>query len=157
MPAGYKIYRDLKVKFVDVSQDACLDELLPLARQYFDDPEYDPGLRFLVDLSGVTGSTAQFADVFQLHQFYSVRLRQQTGRLQVAVVAPSDLGYGLTRMFVAALGKASKINVALFDTRADAAGWMNIPRDVAQAFCVDGLDRAQIPVARPDHTVQRSA
>lgn len=126
MPAQYTIYPDLNLKYVEISGKTHLYELRDLAEQYFQDPQFDIEHRFLVDLTDLVNARSGFLDVFSLHGFYKRKYGLRDKPVQVAIVAPSDLAYGISRMFSALMAGRKIMWVQIFDDIDSASGWLEL-------------------------------
>jgi hypothetical protein len=94
------------------------------------DPHYDPTLHILVDLrearSGVrgTGALEQVADLIRSTH------GGETGPTRIAIVAPTDISFGLGRMFEA-FGSDSRCALDVFRDIQAAFRWLEIPQEIA--------------------------
>ena len=134
MPASYAILSNWRIKYVRISGTIELEELLELAREYFEDPKFDPSARFFVDLRELTSSAARFRDVTELYGYYRRQKSRFDGPINVAIVAPNDFSFGLARMFSAMAEMDTVVRLQIFRCVSDAARWLKLPVDVAQSF-----------------------
>jgi hypothetical protein len=137
MPASYKIFPDWRLKYVHVSSSIELEELLPLAERYFEDPEFDLSIRFMVDLTDLVSSSARFRDVFTLYSFYRRKLPQMIKPIDVAIVAPKDFAFGMSHMFLALANLDSVMRLKIFEDKSNAATWLDVPVHIAEGFRTD--------------------
>jgi hypothetical protein len=114
MTAKYIIVPELSLKYVKVTDTTDFSELYSLALMYFDDPLFSDDNRFIIDLTFLTNTKASFKDVLKLKNIYSDRFRYSGKAIQIAIIAPTSLGYGISRMFasLAATGKVMKVMVS---------------------------------------------
>ncbi len=126
MPATYVITTDEMLKYVQVSGKTHLSELRSLAERYFEDPQFDPEIRFLVDLTDLVNARASFIDVFTLKGFYKRNFGKLAKPVDVAIVAPTDLGYGISHMFSAIMLGGKFMQVRIFDDIPSALKWLEI-------------------------------
>lgn len=134
MPASYAIFSEWQIKYVHISADIELNELLGLAKAYIDDPNFDPSNRFLIDLTDLTSSKARFRDVTALYSYYRNRRDKFDGPIEVAIVAPSDFSFGLAHMFFALTNLDKVMRLRIFRRKSDAATWLSLPVSVVQSF-----------------------
>jgi hypothetical protein len=135
--ASYKIFPDWRLKYVHVSSSIELEELQPLAKRYFEDPEFDLSIRFLVDLTSLESSSARFRDVFTLYSFYRRKLPRMIKPIDVAIVAPEDFAFGMSHMFLALANLDSVMRLKIFADKFGAATWLDIPDRIVERFRTD--------------------
>ncbi len=126
MPATYKIHPADRLKYVRVSSSIELDELLSLAGAYFRDPQYTPKQRFLVDLTDLVSSRARFRDAMTLYSFYADRVAREHRPVRVAIVAPGNFAYGMSKMFASLSGMGSLMRLEIFPSLQDAMDWLDL-------------------------------
>lgn len=134
MAASYEIFPEWKLKYVHVSSSVDLEELLLLAEQYFEDPRFDLSIRFFVDLSDLESSVARFGDVTTLYGFYRKKLHRMGKPIHVAIVAPEDFAFGMSKMFFALANMDHIMRLMIFSDKAAAADWLDIPVHIAEQF-----------------------
>lgn len=81
----------------------------------------------LVDLSGVTQVGVTRGGLRQLADLLAPRAAAGR-RARLAIVAPRDLLYGVSRMFQLMLGDAADAQVAVFRRLDDASSWLDAAR-----------------------------
>ena len=126
MAAKYRIFQEHGLKLVEISHETDLAELRSLATQYFEDPIFSPTHRQLIDLSKVKDAKASFIDVFTLRNFYLRGYRGVDEPVKIAIFAPTDLTYGISKMFSSLMigQKIMRISVhSTLDTAAEALGF----------------------------------
>jgi hypothetical protein len=85
-------------------------------------PDYDPGLDELIDLRGVTGLGVTSSGIRRLGET-SLELHRGTPAVRVAIVAPDNLTFGLSRMYEAFVEESnSEYNV--FRSLEEALSWL---------------------------------
>lgn len=126
MPAAFFIDPQNKLKFVHISGKTHLHELRSLAEEYFASPQFSDEIRYLVDLSELTDAEAKFRDVFALVGFYKRMLKTLEKPIDVAIFAPSDLGYGISRMFATLMKGGNAMQVRIFSDMSDALQWLDL-------------------------------
>ena len=99
MTASYRIFPDLKIKYVQVSGYTDLRELKTLAKRFFEDPEFSPELRQIIDLSELTDASSRFIEVFTLRNFYLRNYGKLERPVSVFIIAPTELGESISKMF----------------------------------------------------------
>jgi hypothetical protein len=116
-------------------------EIRKLSKRY---PEH-AYLSEIVDLSALKGSKMNFASIQQVVQMTCDTAHPQGSGKKIAVFAPDDISYGLTRMHASWLEIASKqIVSAAFRTEVEVLDWLERPeRSFAE---LQGIERLA-PVA----------
>ena len=114
MTATYRIFPDAQLKHVIVSGHTELSELRDLANRFFEDPQFSTKLRQLIDLSELTDAKARFIDVFSLRNFYLRKYGTPPSPVPVAIVAPTDLGYGISKMFATLMTGQQAMSISIF-------------------------------------------
>jgi hypothetical protein len=114
------------LKYVHVTGKINLKELRALAEIYLDDPKFSADLRFLVDLTQLIDARAKFMDVFTLKGYYEKRLGHLGNPVEVVIVAPTDLGYGISRMFSALMSDGKIMRVRIVDDMESAANVLQL-------------------------------
>lgn len=100
------------------------EEVLEYARRVAPDTEIPPGRRELIDLSGVEQTDVsgaglrEVADVFRAHD-------QTLFETKIAIVAPTDIAYGLARMYQA-FRSDSPVLLQVFREREAAVYWLGL-------------------------------
>ena len=100
----------------------------PLLRQYVDDAWTDPsrrGFHELIDFSGVTEVNASF-ETIQAMAEYSRQYDNPDGVARTALVAPTALIFGLSRMFASLRTSDESENreFAVFESDTEAFDWL---------------------------------
>ncbi len=98
-------------------------ELFDAYQSLLNDPTYDPSVDDLIDLRGVTHMAVTSAGLHRLIALYDER--PSTGhQTRAAIVAPSDVLYGVSRMFQTLRGDGNADEVEVFRTLRDASVWL---------------------------------
>ena len=126
MSVSYSINPDECLKLVTVSGTTDLKELVRLTEVYFEDPDFNIENRILVDLSGLQDASVGFRDAMTLYGLYKKRLAPFGRAIDVAIAAPSDLGYGISRMLSALTSSGTVLRVEIFSSLSDAADWLGV-------------------------------
>jgi hypothetical protein len=87
------------------------------------DPTYDPSVDDLIDLRGVTHMAVTGAGLHRLIALYDDR-PSSGHQTRAAIVAPSDVLYGVSRMFQTLRGDGNPDEVEVFRTLGDATSWL---------------------------------
>ena len=112
-------------RFVGVITDR---ELLEAFVALLRDPGYDATLNDLVDLSAVTHMGVTREGIQRLLALYDERAAEAR-YTRNAIIAPTDVLYGVSRMFQTLRGEGLPSEVEVFRTREDAERWMAGPSD----------------------------
>jgi hypothetical protein len=119
---------DEKANFIYTQFSGILtdEDLERQAKAVADDPRIKPGVRELVDLTGVEKVEASIESVGIIIQF-DIANREKFEGMRTAIVAPADLLFGLSKIFEARSdiqNAPSTINV--FRTMMEAKEWLGI-------------------------------
>lgn len=126
MSAEYKIFGPLRLKYVTISGVTQLSELRSLAETYLEDPLFSPHHRQFIDLANLTDAKAGFSDVFTLRNFYLRAYGKKCTAVPVAIYAPTDMGYGLSRMFASLMVGQDLMRIKIFENFSEALSWLEI-------------------------------
>jgi hypothetical protein len=88
-----------------------------------DSPEYRPGMARLWDFTEADPSSLDSETLRQM-ALHSLRFPPGVRDVRVAFVAPTDLGFGLARMFEAFSDGVAAITPRVFHTRDEAEAWL---------------------------------
>jgi hypothetical protein len=124
MPVEHRYDAALRTLFVTFTGEVSETELLDTARKLSADPSIPPGRRELVDLSRIENSDVTSAALRRVAHIYSETDKQPEDS-QVAIVAPGDLYYGLSRMYEA-FRRSSPVEIRVFRELAEARSWLGI-------------------------------
>lgn len=114
MTATYEIHDAVDLKYVRIEGVTHLKELRDLALAYHADPQFSTR-RQLIDLTALTDASAKFRDVLTLRNFYIKQFSPVSRPIPVAIAAPTDLGYGIARMFYMLMMGNGLMNIRIFD------------------------------------------
>jgi hypothetical protein len=126
MSAEYTLIEELNLKYVTISGETSLSELRDLARQYIDDPGFSLGQRQFIDLSSLVNAKARFLDVMTLRNFYLREYGTPARPIPVSIFAPTDLGYGISKMFTSLMVGQKLMKIKIFEHKTDALAWLDI-------------------------------
>jgi hypothetical protein len=90
------------------------------------EPTYDSSLDDLIDLRGVTHMGVTGAGLHRLIAMYDQR-ESDGHRTRAAIVAPTDVLYGVARMFQALRGDETPEEIEVFRSMDDALRWLTGP------------------------------
>lgn len=120
------IIHELSLKLVSIEGETNLSELRDLAREYIDDPMFSLKQSQLIDLSGLKDAKAKFLHVLTLRNFFLNAYGQPERPASVAKYAPTDLGYGISRMFSSLMLGQRLMPIKIFQRKTDTLTWLNI-------------------------------
>ena len=124
MPIEHRYDPALRTLFLEFSGEVSEIELLDVARKLASDPSIPPGHRELVDLSGVLVTDVTSLALRRVAQIYAeADKRPEDSR--VAIVAPADLFYGLSRMYEA-FREPSPLEIQVFRELREARAWLGL-------------------------------
>lgn len=130
MPVSYQIDHSRGIIHTKCSGDVTLAEVLDHFRVLSSDPECPARLDVLLDLSECTSETDSEQLRTVSHAIASVRDRVRFGAC--AIVAPTDLLFGIGRMFEAVAEERFRVT-HVFRSVAQADAWLGSQRSSAPA------------------------
>jgi hypothetical protein len=133
MPISHRVDRGLGCVFTTAAGELTDQELLDHAQRVESDGDVDPRFDEVVDLRAVTGFGPSTPTVRETAQLLKTgKRREKQGRL--AIVAPSNAGFGVGRMFEALSGSDAE-RVQTFRTLPEALDWLGVaaPPDGAES------------------------
>lgn len=144
MPFAYSIHPDHgllwnRLSGRVVSED--LDGMIGCARQ---DPAFDPGLVVLDDLRDVSEIDMDFNEVLSLSNRVGAMCGRGEPLVTCAIYAPSDLCYGMARMYHSLTNDLPGLNIGLFRTLPEAVAHLALSPEAAAL-----LDAGRDPVEAP--------
>lgn len=105
-------------------------ELFDAYASLVNEPAYDPSLDDLIDLRAVTHMGVTGAGLHRLIAMYDQR-DSDGFRTRAAIVAPTDVLYGVARMFQALRGDETPEEIEVFRSMDDAMRWLAGPTAVS--------------------------
>jgi hypothetical protein len=125
MPIRYRIDRELGVVFSEAVGQIGYPDVEAYCLSVVNDPDYRPGLNELCDLSGADAvSDIDSSDLRKLRDL-NLSLSDRVGHSRLAYVLPTDVGFGMGRIFMA-FSETSKIEHRVFRTLRDARAWLGL-------------------------------
>ncbi|MCT4559221.1 MAG: hypothetical protein N4A61_14320 [Pelagimonas sp.] len=88
----------------------------------------------LSDLSDLTDFQVSGGEMMDVAHEISKFLGRAPSTVRFAFYAPTDLGFGLARMFEGFLPEGSNIQVRIFDDLKDAMAWLDVPGTPSEVF-----------------------
>jgi hypothetical protein len=101
-------------------------ELFDAYASLVNEPDYDPSLDDLIDLRGVTHMGVTGTGLHRLIAMYDQR-ESDGYRTRAAIVAPTDVLYGVARMFQALRGDDTPEEIEVFRSMDAALRWLTAP------------------------------
>jgi hypothetical protein len=124
MPIAHHYDAELRTLFVEFSGEVSEAELVDVARKLASDPAIPPGHRELVDLTGIRNTDVSSATLRRVAYIYA-EADQRPEESRVAIVAPADLYYGLSRMYEA-FREPSRLVIRVFRDLPEARTWLGL-------------------------------
>ena len=119
MPADYTIDTQRRLVTTTASGVLTMADVLAYGNTLLKDPEFDPNFSQFLDFSQVSEWKLDAAEMHSMAQFtvFSPHSRR-------AIWAPSDLSFGLARMFEMLRDFAGETGIRVFRNRDDAMAWI---------------------------------
>lgn len=124
MPISFRFDPDLHTLFYEFSGEVGEAELLEVAAKVASDSSIPPGRRELVDLSGLEHTSVSAGTLRRVAQLFADNDRTPE-QSKVAVVAPRDLFFGLSRMYEA-YREGSAVRIRIFRSGEEARAWLEL-------------------------------
>lgn len=119
MPAFYKIDKERRLVLSAVSGVFSQADVLAHQQKLLNDPDFDPSFSQIVDFNQVTDFKLSAEEIRLLAQrsIFSPTARR-------ALIMPSNLGYGLARMFEILREDQGDVGTRVFRTLEEALDWV---------------------------------
>ncbi len=125
MPITYEIVEDSGVIIASADGQFSGAIWLEARKRMFEDPAFRPGLNVLLDLRRASFEEAKTEDIPKGAQKFD-DLASRIGHIRFAVVAGSDLAFGVSRAWGAWLSRAGYVEVNVFREMAPAQEWLGL-------------------------------
>jgi hypothetical protein len=124
----YKIFPDLKLIAIRQTGAISNDDFLNTYKSLYDDPKFNINYDRLVDLRAAISTERSTNTLHEYTDFVRDQFNAANPSVcpKFAIVAPSDLTYGLSRMFKA-FSQDLKWDIQSFRTIEEAFDWLDIP------------------------------
>jgi hypothetical protein len=122
LPTRYEYDPATRLVRIEISGEVRESELVDLAHKLASDETFAPGHGELVDLRGLLQTDVSAAVLRQVAAIFA-RTDRYAERTRVAVCAPADLAYGLSRMYEA-FREPSGLQLRVFRTLGEAERWL---------------------------------
>ncbi|HYL83449.1 MAG TPA: hypothetical protein VE263_04385 [Candidatus Angelobacter sp.] len=119
MPAFYKIDKERRLVLTTASGVFSRADVLGHQEKLLKDPDFNPSHSQIVDFRQVTAFDVSSQEIHELAQksIFSPQSRR-------AIIAPSDLGFGLARMFEMLRENQGELGIRVFRTLDEAIDWV---------------------------------
>jgi hypothetical protein len=125
MPIDYSHDLERNLLLIRMFGELSDDDLVSYAENAVADELIDAGTNDFIDLSDVTATTASADGVRQLNEILARGGRMRNAG-KMAIVGPSDITYGMARMFQA-YRDDTPIVVQVFRTSDEGRAWIGLP------------------------------
>lgn len=125
MPITYEIVEDSGVIIASADGQFSGAIWLEARKRMFEDPAFRPGLNVLLDLRRADMEEARNENIPEGAQKFGDHA-SRIGHIRFAVVAESDLVYGLSREWAAWLSTAGYVDVNVFREMTPAREWLGL-------------------------------
>ncbi len=126
MPSSYEIHADHGLLLIRYGGIVGVSDIGEVHERVRDDPRYRPGLKSFSDMSDITEVNFGFAGMLMLSRQFREIYAAAPNRVRVAHYAPSDLAYGMARMYEALTSDAQMLDLGLFRTLPEALGHLGL-------------------------------
>ena len=122
MEATYRIHRDDNLAVVTLNGPAEADFFISFYPLLLDDPLFRPGMAIIWDAHDVIIDQRDPVGLQRVGEFIQAQAEKR-GKGKSALVAPSDLNYGTTRVFMSLFHQDLPIELMVFRTMEEARAW----------------------------------
>lgn len=129
MPITYRIIKEHGLIVSIHSGTAPDDEFLRIYGQLFEDPDFSDRYHLLVDLRRASSEERSTTALRSLSSIVAQRYRNVESAPKTAIIAPTDISYGLGRMYQTFVDTVPG-EVVIFRAADAALAWLGAPPDV---------------------------
>lgn len=129
MPQSYTIHEDLDLIVMRYHGHVTLDDLRSAFLSSVSDPRYRAGMMELGDFSAATATEIGFTEVMAFADKVRMAYEQLPGKVLVAHYAPSEVAYGMARMYQTIMSDVEQLELGLFTTVPEALDHLGLSRD----------------------------
>ena len=129
MPITYIIRSDLRLILITHTGVVADDEFLQGYRKLSNDKKFNISFNRLVDLRNTDSRIRSSDALANLAKLSEHKHRETDSVPKTAVIAPTDLSYGLVRMYNALSSDAAR-EIVVFKSVAQALSWLDAPADL---------------------------
>ena len=136
MTIRYKIFPDLEILYIGGTGNVTTDEITTTGAKVFAESEWTNGFNILIDYREISKFEVKAEGVHKIINQDKAN-KHLFDQSKCAIVADSDLVYGLSRMWEI-LSEDSKIPTMIFRNIEDALQWLGLDRDserLPREFC----------------------
>lgn len=119
MPVSYEIDKERQLVICTVTGVCTAEDVLGFHKQILNDSDFDPAFSQLMDGTGITRTDIEPSQMRTLADRSPFSLTSRR-----ALVAESDLGFGLLRVYEIVRGLKGDRQIRVFRTRAAALDWL---------------------------------
>ncbi len=128
MAIKYQIDPEMGVIYVNLAGKVCDDEFSAALDQALRDPDYHVGMSGLIDFRAVERFDVSTRVIREAVTTIAKTMNGFKYPWRTAIVAPTDMVYGLSRMYQI-LREGSMEEVGVFRDAGDAGKWLGLPED----------------------------
>lgn len=127
MKVQLEIDRNLRLARYRLSGLLDPTEFLPRIMELLENPDFHPGMGTIFDVRDLDMSRLTAEEMKSLGEINRM-VAERRGKARVAIVASTDLGYGMSRMYKV-LGEVPNLEMAVFRDPVEAELWITESRD----------------------------
>ncbi|MFV0358243.1 hypothetical protein [Tropicimonas sp.] len=126
MSHSYSIHPDLDLIVMRYSGHVTLNDLRDGFVASIGDPRYRPGMMELSDFSAADDTDVGFAGVMAIADKVRESYASSAGIVRIAHCAPSDIAYGMARMYQTIMSDEENVAIGLFRSLPEALEFLNL-------------------------------
>ena len=143
MAAKYRIIPTHRLKLVEISGKTDYKELENLFYEYIRDPDFEPSLRILADLRGMTDAITGLMEIRKLKLLYQYAYRDTVGVVDVVIVPKAGVANRAARAFALFMRDKRPLKIQITSSWAEAHKMLGVGVDVTNDLS-ENRETAQI-------------
>lgn len=112
------------------------DEFLAACKNMYRNELYDLSMNRLIDMREAVSDTRSTVALRQLAEFVNMQFIESNEHPKIAVIAPNDLSFGISRMYEI-FADAVPWELVVFRSVDAALAWLGLPEDLMDSYDVD--------------------
>ena len=148
MAFSFGLDSDRRLNWVEHTGEMTLASIQALHERMVSQPDWVAGMDFYANIAAVDRTDLDFNKILAISDLAGVRAGkpdgEDTARPKVAVVAKTELQYGIARMYLSLLERPERVTAQLFQSEHEALRWLEVDFDSLDAIRETTL-RARFP------------
>ncbi|ASP19355.1 hypothetical protein ANTHELSMS3_00636 [Antarctobacter heliothermus] len=138
MPISYCISPDLDLLYARYFGPMRAAQFADIYQVYMDDPDYRLGRTELIDMSDATAMELNFEQVNTILMGVGRAIPKDTPPIRTVILAPSDVAFGLARMYQSLADYSGLLEVSVHRTEAGALSELGLSFPSVRTMLAEG-------------------